>query len=332
MASAGVQKAALLLMSLEPATAAELLKAAEPDMVTRIAAELAYLQASGSAGKGVSQEPVREFFQQLREQTGGGQGVKFIRRMLEGAVGTERSREIMEQISLMVDQRDPFLPIRSADPESIAEALAGESPQVAGMVLAELPPKLSAKLLPLLNDDVRAEAVRGMTSEVAASVDARMRVAAVVRERLLEKRSGGGSARSQRQAQLRRVALLLRGLGSDLRGTLLETIGEKDKEVSNRVQELMVIWEDVPVISDRSLQEALRAVDLPKLAMALVNADEATTNKVRGNLSQRQIALLDEEATLISQPGETDIEQARDELLKALRDLAGSNFLTFDDD
>jgi len=39
----GIRKAALLLMGLEPTTAAELLKVADPEVVTRIAAELAYL-------------------------------------------------------------------------------------------------------------------------------------------------------------------------------------------------------------------------------------------------------------------------------------------------
>jgi flagellar motor switch protein FliG len=332
VATADLRKAALLLMGLEPTTAAELLKAAEPDVVTRIAAELAYLQASGEAAEEASREPVREFLQQLR-QGGAGGGGSFIRALLQGVFRAEKTGEIMGRISDLVGQRDPFLPIRSAEPADIAEALEGESAPVVGLVLAELPAKLSAKLLPLLNEDVRPEAVRSMTSEEGPALETRIRVATVVRKRLSEKSAGGGGGQpGRRDDQLRKVALLLRGLGSELRGTLLEGVADADEEASRRIQELMVVWEDIPFVSDRSLQDALRAIDSRKLAVALFEAEERTLEKLRGNLSQRQTAMLDEEASLLSQPSDTEIDDARGELLAALRELATNNFLTFDND
>jgi flagellar motor switch protein FliG len=333
--TADIRKAALLLMGLEPTTAAELLKAAKPEVVTRIAAELAYLQATGEAGKNASREPVREFLEQLREAAGDARGGRFIQTMLEGVLGSDRAREIMARISDMVDRRDPFLPIRSAEPADIAEALAGESAAVAGLVLAELPPKVSGKLLPLLDEDIRADAVRSMTSEKGPAMETRMRVATVVRKRLTDKQGAGGgeaAGRVSRDEQLRKVALLLRGLGSELRGTLLEALTETDEEASRQIQELMVVWTDIPAVSDRSCQEGLRSIDSRKLAVALVDADETTLEKLRGNMSQRQLAMLDEEASLLSQPSEAEIAEARGELLSALRELAANNFLTFEGD
>ena len=329
---AGIRKAALLLMGLEPSTAAELLKSAEPEIVTRIAAELAYLQVSGTVAKEASEEPVREFFDQLREERGGFRGDKFLRVMLDGAVGINRSAEIMAGIADLVDQRDPFLPIRSADPEDLAEILTGESPQVAGVVLAELPPKVSVKLLPLLSEAVRAEAIRGMTREEGPGIDTRMRVAGLVRRKLTDRQVEGDSTPARREGQLRKVAVLLRGLGSDLRGALLSGVADTDKDTSTQIQQLMVVWDDIASVSDRSLQEALRSIESQKLALALVDADEEVVEKLRSNMSQRQIALLDEEAALLSQSGETEITKAREELLQALRELASNNFLTFDEE
>ena len=335
-ATTDIRKAALLLMGLEPTTAAELLKAAKPEVVTRIAAELAYLQATGEAGKNASREPVREFLEQLREAAGGAQGGRFIQTMLEGVLGSDKAREIMARISEMVERRDPFLPIRSAEPADIAEALAGESAAVAGLVLAELPPKVSGKLLPLLDEDIRADAVRSMTSEKGPAMETRMRVATVVRKRLTDKQGAGGggegAGRVSRDEQLRKVALLLRGLGSELRGTLLEAVAETNEEASRQIQELMVVWTDIPAVSDRSCQEGLRSIDSRKLAVALVDADETTLQKLRGNMSQRQLAMLDEEASLLSQPSEAEIAEARGELLSARRELAANNFLTFEGD
>ena len=332
MALDGVQKAALLLMGLEPTTAAELLKAAEPEIATRIAAELAYLEASGTASRQAAEEPVREFIAQLREQAASGGDRQFLQRMLQGAYGPERSREVLERISALVDRRDPFLPVRAAEPEAIAEALRGESPQVAGLVLAELPPRSSMKLLPLLSEEVRIEAVRGMTREETVSPETRMRVATVVRERLVKTQASGGGQKLVREKQLRRVAMLLRGVPHDLRSALLDAVGETDEQTRTDVERLMVVWEDLTVVGDRSLQEALRSVDARNVAVALTDADDATVTKLRENMSERQSGMLDEEIALLSSPSEEDVQRARGELLKALRELAANNMLTFEED
>ncbi|MCD6304047.1 MAG: hypothetical protein J7M21_03700 [Planctomycetes bacterium] len=332
MASAGIRKAALLLMGLDPPTAAELLKSVSPELVTRIAAELAYLEASGHADRTAAQEPIREFFQELRRNKQTGRGQQFIEEMLQGVLGRDKAREVMEKIPQLVDQRDPFLAIRSAEVEDIAEALKGESPHVAGMVLSELPPKKSAKLLSLLDEAVRTEAVRGMTREEPVAWETRVRVAAVVRRRLEKSAEAPGGTKAARQQQLRKVAIVLRDLGGELRSALIQAIADVDQQTSIEVQKLMVMWEDVKHVADRSLQEALRAVDSRKLALALVDADETTAEKLRSNMSQRQTAMLEEEASLLAKPKPEEIEEARGEFLEALRDLAANNFLSFDDD
>ncbi len=318
-------------MGLEPAAAAELLKAADPDMVKRIAAELAYIEASGDATAGATVQPVREFVGELQESLSQPGGTAFLRGVLADALGQERAREILQQVPSMVDRRDPFLPVRSAEPEEVAEALTGESPQVAGLVLAELPSRTSARVLSLLDETVRAEAVRGMASERGVAPETRLRVASVVRRRLEKARSEGGSGKKARQRQLRKVAVLLRDLGVELRQALLGAIAETDPDASSEVQRLMVMWEDLRIVADRSLQEALRHVDARRLALATYDADEAVTEKLRTNMSERLLITLDEEISLLGKPTDEEIEEAREELLKALRELAENNLLAFEE-
>ena len=52
MSATGIRKAALLLRTLDPATAGELLGAAPPEVVKQIATELVYLDATGQATGG----------------------------------------------------------------------------------------------------------------------------------------------------------------------------------------------------------------------------------------------------------------------------------------
>ncbi len=330
MAPAGIRKAALLLAGLDPQCAAELLKAAHPDTVTRIAAELAYLDASGQAEDNESQ-PLQEFFGLLRRRKEANLEAR-LRRMLEGAVGAEQSRTILTEVRRLVDQRDPFIPIRAADVESLGRALAGEHPQVAALVLAELDPDKSARVLPLLEEKARGEAVRRMTAGEGVSPEARQRIASVVRARLDQfRREGDTGVAPAQEERLRKVALLLRGLATELRDNLVSAIAQHDQEIATTVQDLMVLWEDLPIIEERNLQEVLRNVDAKFLALSLVDAPEEIEERIRNNISERAAAMIDEERSLMKKPKPDEIEAARERILGYLRQLNASGDLGFEE-
>ena len=90
----GIRKAALLLMSLDRRTAAELLKSAEPETVKEIAAEVAYLRANGQ-GQGADPGLMAEFCEML---DGGGGGDDFVSDLLKGAMGTDAAQRMLGQV------------------------------------------------------------------------------------------------------------------------------------------------------------------------------------------------------------------------------------------
>jgi len=316
----------MLLKWLGPGTAAELLKEAPPETVTRIAAELAYLDATGQSSQESTADCAKEFFVLLNErQRGEVRGERFVRQMLASVVGEQRAGELLDQVQEMVLARDPFLQVRSAEAEDIANALQGEGARVASLVLAELPPKKSAALLALL------PALHGMTRNEVVTPEARMRVAIAVMTRLRRPR-GPADRRPQTQGQLRRAALILRGLTRGLRDQLLRQLAEADQEVSDKVAELMVTWEDIPHVGNRAIQEVLRSADARQLALALVGADEQTISKVHENCSERMAALIEEETSLLSSPKPEEVQATRERILEALRELNATGDLTFEEE
>jgi flagellar motor switch protein FliG len=331
--SKGIRKAAALLMSLDAATAAELLGTASPDLVKQIATEMTYLQASGGAGQPVPLELAQEFCDRLRQGGAAGPDGDFVKRLLASVIGEKESQQVMDELSDLVRARDPFLPLRSARTQDLARALEGESPQAVAVVLSELPAERSGQLLSLLPEDLRIGAVCGMTSPESASAEARLRIASVVRERLGDLEGGAGAAAPARQdAKLRKVAVLLRRLEPEARDSLLGAIGRKDSETGEAVKGLMVIWEDLPDVADRSLQEVLREVDARQMALALSEADEATNAKLRANISERAGAMLDEELSLLASPSKDDVQQAREGILARLREMNAKGELNFEGD
>lgn len=325
MGLSGKQKAAMLLMSLDAATAAELLKGVDPETVQELAVEVAYLDMSGQHKTGQGTKVARLFYRSL--ETEQAFHLKdFLGTMLKSTVGQEKADRIQTQIQELLQKRDPFISIRLANSKTLAAILEKEHPKAIAVVLSELPPKKSSEVLGFLSDQIRLDAVTKMTGGESVSHEAKIRIAQMVCGHL--ETTSVEAAVGQDEA-MRKVAVMLRNLNKEIRDGLLTNITQKDEEAAKMIARLMVIWEDIPEIMDRSLQEALREVDSQKLALALIGADETITVKIKNNISERAAATIEEETSLISAPKKADIEEAREKVVNVLRDMNEKGELNF---
>jgi len=319
MAFTGKQKAAMLLMSLDTLTAVELLKSLDPDEIQEIAIELARIDASGRRDAKEQAKIIREFCNSLNLEQNQKFSVRsFLNEILVNILDKEKVEQIQSQVKIATEKKDVFLDIRLASTDELVLALDGEHPQTIAVVLSELPPKKSQEVLSLLNEEARLKAVCKMTNPELIGSGVRQRMAATVTKRL---KSFKGETLVERPEQaLRKLALVLSGLEQDLRDQMLAEIGKDDEETAVMVKRLMITWEDIPSVADRSLQEALRSVDSGKLALALHGADEDIAQKIRSNMSDRAVSLLDEEISLMQEPLDKEVLDAREEVVRPLRE------------
>ena len=327
----GKQKAAMLLMSLDAATAAELLRGIDTEGIQDIALELARIDSSEKRNIKEQAQVAREFYNSLREKRTPTFSMKsFCEEMLVNAVGKEKAEQIQSQIKKATMQNEMFTDIRSAGTDELVLALEGEHPQTIAVILSELPPKKSQEILSLLNEEVRLKAVCKMTNPDALGAAVLRRMASIVSERLKSLKGETLVARPGQEAQnLRKIAIMLSGLEKDPRDQLLAEIGKQNEETAKTIRNLMVTWEDIPSIADRSLQEALRAVETGKLALALYKADEEIAQKIRSNISERAVAMVDEEMSLMQEPLEKEVLDAREEVVGPLREANEEGKLRF---
>ncbi|MHC4487754.1 MAG: FliG C-terminal domain-containing protein [Planctomycetota bacterium] len=319
MAFTGKQKAAMLLMSLDAATGTELLRGLGADDIQEVALELARIDASRQHDVKEQAKVVREFCSSLQnKQTHRFSMRGFLNEMLVSVLGKDRAEQIQSRVIQATEKKDLFGDIRSAKMDELILALEGEHPQTIAVVLTELDPKKSQEALSLLSEEARLKAICKMTTPELVGAGVRQRIASMVSERL---RSFKGETIAEKPEQtLRKLAIVLSGLERDLRDQLVDEIGKHDEETATMVRRLMITWEDIPSIADRSLQEALRTVESGKLAMALYGADEEITQKIRSNISDRAVAMVDEEASLMQEPLQKEVLEAREEVVKPLRD------------
>jgi flagellar motor switch protein FliG len=333
MVLTGKQKAALLLMSLDIGTATDLLKGIDPKVVQELAVELSYFDAAGYRSGQQSTEIARQFYSSLKSEPA--LNLKsFVREMLNSTVGQEKACQIETEIQELLHRRDPFIPIRSADVGTLASVLESERPQAVAVVLSEMPAKKSSEIIGLLGEGMRVSAITRMTSVDSVTTEAKARIAEMVRKRLeyVTTSEGNGASQVQPDQSLRKVAMILRNLDKEVRDGVLGAVQEKDTQIGEKVTNLMIVWDDIPQVADRSLQEALRGIDERQLALALHKADDTITRKVKSNISERAAALVDEEASLMSTPKKEDVKEAREKIVSALREMNSKGGLTFLDE
>jgi flagellar motor switch protein FliG len=190
-------------------------------------------------------------------------------------------------------------------------------------------------VLGLLGEGVRVSAISRMTGIGGITPEAKARIAEMVRKRI-EAQSAGREAGTALQARpeqsLRKVAVIVRNLDKEVRDGVLEAIRQKDQDVCDKVVNLMILWEDVPRVGDRALQQALRGIDERQLALTLYEAPEEIVSKIKANISERARALVDEETSLMSSPKKEDIRQAREKIIGALRELNQKGELSFEEE
>jgi flagellar motor switch protein FliG len=328
LASKGKQKAAMLLINLDAATATELLRGLPPEDIQEIGMELVRLDTSDNRDRKEEVKTAQEFCNSLRQKQTERFGIRgFLNEMLVSVLGKEKAEQIQSQIRKATEKRDPFIAIRSASTDELVLALEDEYPQTIAVVLSELPPKKSQEVLSLLPEEARLKAVCKMTNPELLGGEVKRRIASMVSDQL--KTVKGEALPEGREQTLRKLALMLSGLERELRDRLLNEIKKHNEETSTMVRNLMVTWEDILLIADRSLQEALRAVEASKLAVALYRADEEIAQKIRSNISERAAAMLDEEASLMQEPLEKEILDAREEITKPLREANEEGKLRF---
>jgi flagellar motor switch protein FliG len=347
----GRQKAALLLMSLDGPTAAELLKGFDPKVIESLAVELSYMEAAGLRNSQQSDAVSLEFFHALGSRQGqaGNELAGFLDEMLKSTVGQERAKQFQAGIGDLLRKRDPFLPIRKADLGLLARLLETEHPQAVAIILAELPAKKSAALLGRLSEGVRISAVSRMTGVENVSPEAKHRIGEMIAGRLHQDVAGQavgmatqassanasvsvGGEPGQGPSSLRKVAVVLRTLEREVRDGILGTIRKKDKDAAETIGSLMVLWEDLVVVTDRSVQQAMRGMDERTLATALFEADEATVNKIKSNISERAATVVAEEASLMQKPKKKEIDEAREKILRRFRELQVNGDLNFEEE
>ncbi len=311
----GVERAAILLLTLGETEAAEILKHLGAKDVQRLGRSMAEL-------KNVSRDEVREvlgdFTTTIESQTSlGVANDEFVRKVLISALGEEKAASLMERISLG-EQRKGLDALKWMDARRVADLVRLEHPQIIAIVLSYLETEHAAEVLGCLPEGMRSDLVMRV-----ATLDGIQPSALSELDDMMEKQfSTLGSTKSSSMGGLRSAAEMVNLLDSSVGTSIMNDIGKADEGLSQKIQDLMFVFDDLLEIDDRGTQELLRQVPADKLLIALKGADETFKAKVFKNMSQRAAEMLKSDLEAKGPVRLSDVEAAQKEILLAARKLA----------
>ena len=309
MELSGPEKAVLMLLSLDEATATPILSemdAADVRKLREAASNMRVVPASAL------EHVYAEFIQQTKEAVAVPRGgVRYLRKLTGRALGEVRAAEIF------VDQQESALErLAAADPSAIASVMENEHPQLVAAILSQLDNEKAARVLEQLPEASRSQVLErlGTMTEIPSALLEEVATALSAELPTSQKdtvRTVDGIARS---------AALVRRMGRETGEALLGTLEEGNQELATEIRRAMYTFEDLSVLDARALRSLLEAVPVEKLTMAMKTASESLRNHIFTSMSKRAAERIKEDMEVMGGVRLADVEAAQREIVEvALR-------------
>jgi flagellar motor switch protein FliG len=255
----GREKAAMLLITLGPERSAQIFKHLKEDEIEQLTLEIANIRSVSPQDKN---KILEEFYQIcLAQEYIAEGGIGYAKDILEKALGTEKTMEIINKLTVSLQVR-PFDFVRKADPSQVLNFIQSEHPQTIALILAYLKPQQAAVILSSLPQDKQADVARRIAVMDRTSPEIIKEVERVREKKLSSLVTEDYTATGGLQA-------IVDVLNSVDRGTekfIMETLEIEDADLAEEIRKRMFVFEDILQLDNRSIQRFLREVDNSQLA------------------------------------------------------------------
>ena len=313
----GVEKAAILLLSLSEEDAAQILKHLEPKQVQKLGTEMAKVDD-------MTQTKItavhKHFIEEIQNyNTIGFQSQDFVKRALTAALGEDKASNLIDQI-LMGSGAKGLDSLKWMDSKQVASIIRNEHPQIQTIVLSYLEPEQSAEILAQFPEKVRLDLLMRI-----ANLEEVQPAALQELNEIMEKQfAGQAGTQAAKMGGLKSAANIMNYLDTAIEGQLMDAIREQDEEMSQQIQDLMFVFDNLVDVDDKGIQAILREVQQDALLKAIKGADEELKDKIMRNMSKRAAEMLNDDLEALGPVRISEVETAQKEILSVARRLSDS--------
>lgn len=313
----GIQKAAILMISLGPDKSANIVKHLSEAEIDQLTLEMANVHKISAEQRDTV---VDEFHQMCIANDYIAQGgIDYARDVLERALGTQRAFDIISRLSSSLKMR-PFDLVRRTDPKQLLSFIQGEHPQTIALIMTHLPSDKAATLLSSLPHDKQADITRRIALMGRTSPDVLKEI-----EKILERKiSSLAPTDYTTSGGIQSVVDILNRSDPGTLKVVMESLEMDDPELAEQVKRQMFVFEDIVMLDDRGIQLVLREADSKDLALAIKGSNPEVGEKIMHNMSARASQMLKEDIEFMGPVRLRDVEDAQQRIVKVIRRLEES--------
>ncbi len=311
----GAERAAIFLLSLGEKEAAEVLRFMGPKEVQEVGAAMANMR---NIPKATVDQVFQTFAAEVAQQTALGIGSDdYIRNVLTEALGEDKAGGLIDRILLGRNSKG-LDALKWMDARAVAETIRLEHPQIIAIVVSYLEPDHAAEVLTHLPENIRPDVLMRVSVLEGIQPNALSEL-----DEILEKQfSGNSNVKSSHVGGVKVAANILNFMETSIEGEIMEKIGEADEALSQQIQDLMFVFDNLAEVDDRGIQALLREVSSDTLVTALKGADDKVKDKIFANMSKRAAETMRDDLEAKGPVRLSDVEAAQKEILVVARRMA----------
>lgn len=311
----GIERAAILLLSMGEKNAAEVLKHLEPRQVQKVGVAMSTLS---NVSKANMEHVLVEFTHAIADQTSLTVDTEhYVRTVLIDALGLENATPFIDRI-LVSDKDSGLNRLKWLDGRLIADVIRNEHPQIIATILIHLDSEQAAEVVRYFSVEKRSEVLLRMCTIDTVKPEAISELGQVIEKQL----SGQKLSKTASIGGIKSVADVINYFDGAMEEEVLDKIKDWDHELSEKIKDKMFVFENLTDMDDRSMQTFLREVTPEQLKLALKGTTEVTKEKIFSNMSKRAAELLREDIELQGPVRVVEVERAQRDILAIAKGLA----------
>ncbi|MGL4730146.1 MAG: flagellar motor switch protein FliG [Clostridium sp.] len=312
----GVQKAAILFITLGPEASSGIIKKLPEKDIQKVTYEIANMSSVSSEQRKAILDEFLEMNKAKDYIIEG--GLEYARNLLAKALGTQRASEILERVTEATQQYRPFSIARKADASQLMNVIRNEHPQTIALILCYLQPDKAGQIMSELPPDLQAEvAYRIATMNTIYPVVIK-EIEGVLNDKLSNIIS---NSESSVVGGVPSLVNILNQVDRSTEKNITEALENEDGELAEKVKESMFVFEDIITLGDPVIQRILREVDNKELCLALKGCSEEVANAIFKNQSKRAAATLKEDMEFLGPVRLVEVEKAQQKIVAIIRRL-----------
>ncbi len=311
----GIEKAAILLVSLGEEQAAEVLKHLGPREVQKIGHAMAALKSVPRTRV----ETVLDDFNKTAQESAAMHvdSDAYVRSVLTKALGDDKASNLISRI-LQGGDTAGIEGLKWMDAPTVADLIKNEHPQIIATILVHLDHDQASDILNQFTERLRNDVVLRIAT-LEGIQPAALKELNDVMMRIL---SGSSNIKKAAMGGIRPVAEILNFMGSANETAVVDAIREYDPDLAQKILDEMFVFENLNDLDDRSIQLLLREIQSDSLILAMKGASPELREKIFKNMSQRAAEMLREDLEARGPVRLSEVEAEQKEILKIVRRLA----------